>query len=136
MRNYSKYYICPWDFPAKNTGVGSNFFLQGIFPTQGLNPRLLHWQADSLPLRHQGFPKNSTQASISIFHCFISVFIRSVFSLRCLLASDAILSQGCPGTAPLDPSALTVCSAPGPGSQQSALLAFFPLQLFACLINS
>ena len=25
----------------------------GIFPDQGLNPRLLHWQADSLPLSHQ-----------------------------------------------------------------------------------
>ena len=29
---------CPWDFPGKNTGVGCHFFLQGIFPTQGLNP--------------------------------------------------------------------------------------------------
>ena len=24
----------------------------GIFPTQGPNPHLLHWQADSLPLSH------------------------------------------------------------------------------------
>ena len=24
----------PWDFPGKNTGVGSHFLLQGIFPTQ------------------------------------------------------------------------------------------------------
>ena len=28
----------------------------GIFPSQGLNPCLLHWQADSLPLNHQGSP--------------------------------------------------------------------------------
>ena len=28
----------------------------GIFPDQGLNPCPLHWQADSLPLRHQGSP--------------------------------------------------------------------------------
>ena len=38
-------------FPSKNTGVGSRFLLQGIFQTQGSNPRLfhlLHWQ-DSLP---------------------------------------------------------------------------------------
>ena len=28
----------------------------GIFPDQGLNPCLLHWQADSLPLSHQGSP--------------------------------------------------------------------------------
>ena len=41
---------------AKNTGVGCHFLPQGIFLTQGSNPRLLHWQADSLPLSHQGNP--------------------------------------------------------------------------------
>ena len=42
-------------FPSKNTGVGCHFLLQGIFLTQGSNPRLLcllHWQANFLPLRH------------------------------------------------------------------------------------
>ena len=48
--------LYPWDFPAKNTGVGCHFLLQGIFLTQRLNPQLLHWQADSLPLHHQGSP--------------------------------------------------------------------------------
>ena len=43
-------------FPGKNTGVACYFLLQGIFPTQGLNPCLLHWQVDSLPLSHQGSP--------------------------------------------------------------------------------
>ena len=32
--------LCPWDFPGKNTGVGCNFLLQGIFPIQGLKPGL------------------------------------------------------------------------------------------------
>ena len=43
------------DFPSKNTGVCCHFLLQVIFLTQGLNPHLLcllHWQVDSLPLRH------------------------------------------------------------------------------------
>ena len=31
-----------WDSPGKNTGVGCHFPLQGIFPTQGLNPHLLY----------------------------------------------------------------------------------------------
>ena len=44
------------DFPGKNTGVCCHFFLQGIFLTQGWNPCLLHWQADSLQLSHQGSP--------------------------------------------------------------------------------
>ena len=40
-------------FPAKNTGVGCPFLLQGIFLTQGLNPAL---QVDSLLLSYQGSP--------------------------------------------------------------------------------
>ena len=48
--------LCPWDSPGKNTGVGCHFLLQGIFPTQGSNLNLLHWQAGSLPLSHQGRP--------------------------------------------------------------------------------
>ena len=32
----------PWDSPGQNTGVGGLSLLQGIFPTQRLNPGLLH----------------------------------------------------------------------------------------------
>ena len=52
-------FLCPWDFPGKNTGVGCHFLLQGIFLTQGLNLGLLyllHWQVDSLQLRDMGSP--------------------------------------------------------------------------------
>ena len=48
------------DSPLKNTGVGCHALLQGIFPTQGLNPSLLgllHWQAGSLPLVPPGKPR-------------------------------------------------------------------------------
>ena len=51
--------LCPWDSPGKNTGMGFHVFLQGIFPTQGSNPRLLHllpWQAGSLTLVPPGKP--------------------------------------------------------------------------------
>ena len=34
--------------------MGCHFLLQEIFPTQGSNPCLLRWQADSLLLSHQG----------------------------------------------------------------------------------
>ena len=47
--------LCPWNFPGKTTEVGCHFLLQGIFPTQGSNPRhlsLLH----SLPLATPGKP--------------------------------------------------------------------------------
>ena len=36
--------------------MGIRSFLQGISPTQGLNPHLLPWQVDSLPLRHLRSP--------------------------------------------------------------------------------
>ena len=32
--------LCPWDFSGKKTRVGCHFLFQGIFPTQGSNPRL------------------------------------------------------------------------------------------------
>ena len=43
--------------PGKNTGVCCHLLLQDIFPSQGPNLHLQHWQADSLPLSHQGSPK-------------------------------------------------------------------------------
>ena len=50
--------LCPWDSPGKNAGVGCHALLQGIFLTQGMNPGLLHWQVDSLPLSHLGSPSS------------------------------------------------------------------------------
>ena len=32
----------PWNSPGQNTGVGSLSLPQGMFPTQGSNPGLLH----------------------------------------------------------------------------------------------
>ena len=34
--------LCPWDSPGTNTGVGCHALLQGFFPTQWSNLRLLH----------------------------------------------------------------------------------------------
>jgi len=44
----------PWNSPGQNTGVGNRFLLQGIFPTQGLNPGLLHCRQILYQLSHQG----------------------------------------------------------------------------------
>ena len=59
------------DFPGKNTGVGCHTLLQGIFPTQGSNPHLLHllhWQMCSLPLALPGKPSTSLGLFISLAH--------------------------------------------------------------------
>ena len=56
--------LCPWDFPGKNTGVRFHAFLQGLFLTQELNPRLLyifHGYVNSLSLRHLGNLSELTQ---------------------------------------------------------------------------
>ena len=56
--------LCPRDSPGKNTGVSCHFLLRGLFLTQGSNPcllYLLHWQMDSLPLRHLGSPEHKSQ---------------------------------------------------------------------------
>ena len=46
------------DYPDKNTAVHSHSLLQGIFPTQGLNPGLLHYRQILYHLSHQGRPHN------------------------------------------------------------------------------
>ena len=42
-----------WNSPSQNTRVGSCSLLQGIFPTQGLNPGLLHCRQILYQLSHQ-----------------------------------------------------------------------------------
>ena len=44
----------PWNSPGQNTGEGNLSLLQGIFPTQGSNPGLLHCRGILYQLRHKG----------------------------------------------------------------------------------
>ena len=62
--NCVQLFVIPWnvalqaplsmEFSGKNTAVGCHFLLQGIFPTQGSNPGLLHCRRNLLPLSHLG----------------------------------------------------------------------------------
>ena len=56
-------FLCPWNPSGKNTGVGCHSLLQGIFPTQELNPGLPHCSQMLYCLSHQGRPskKGSTK---------------------------------------------------------------------------
>ena len=49
-------YTVHWNSPGQNIGVGSLSLLQGIFPTQGLNPGLPHCRRILYRLSHQGNP--------------------------------------------------------------------------------
>ena len=70
--------LCPGNIPSKNTGVGGHFLLQGIFPTQGSNPCLLHllcWQVGSFPPCCLGSPslrKTSVHWCVSRSHDWLS----------------------------------------------------------------
>ena len=46
----------PWNSPGQKTGVGSPSLLQGIFPTQGSSPGLLHYKWILYQLNHRGSP--------------------------------------------------------------------------------
>ena len=72
--------LCPWDFPGKNTGVDCHFLWQGIFLTQGWNPSLLPWQADSLPLSHWRSPQSLVIDSNSTASVNITLYGRRVLS--------------------------------------------------------
>ena len=52
--SYGQY--SPWNSPGQNTGGGSLSLLQGIFPAQGLNPRLQHCRQIYSQLSHKGSP--------------------------------------------------------------------------------
>ena len=75
--------------PGQNAGVGSLSLLQGIFPSQGSNPRLsclLHWQAGSLPLTAPGKASENQRRSQSSL-------TRAAFPKRlqqCVLAAAAV----------------------------------------------
>ena len=47
----------PWNSLGQNTGVGSLSLLQGIFPTQRLNPGLPHCRWILYQLSHKGSPR-------------------------------------------------------------------------------
>ena len=63
------------DSPSKNTGVGCHALLQGIFPTQGLNPGLSHCRRILYHLSHQGRMDGS-----HLMHMTVCVLSHSVLS--------------------------------------------------------
>ena len=59
-------FLCPWNSPGKNTGMGSHSLLQGIFLTQRSNPHLLcllHCRQILYLLSHGGSPGERTWPS-------------------------------------------------------------------------
>ena len=63
-------------------------FSRGIFLTQGSNPCLLHWQADSLPLSHQGSP-----SVLSVLQIFRNLQLKKKWARHSTISGKA----GCLG---------------------------------------
>ena len=61
--------LCPWKFPGKHAIVGFQFFIQGIFLTQGLNPGLLHCRQILYFLSHQGSPSVKGRDKLHVEDC-------------------------------------------------------------------
>ena len=55
-----------WVQRGQNTGVGSRTLLQGIFPTQGLNPGLPHCRQILYQLSHWGSPRKQGGEAVLI----------------------------------------------------------------------
>ena len=93
--------LCPWDFPGKDTEVGCHFLFQGIFPTQGSNPSLLHCRQILYRLSYKGgiFSINSVPSKISLDSRLFQL-VKHVISLLpsslpppCLLSPPLALSS-------------------------------------------
>ena len=76
--------FCPWDTLGKNTWVGYQALLQGIFSTWGSNQHLLsllHRQMGSLPRELPGNPHISTSP---YYDCQIKLYFKVIFySSKC-----------------------------------------------------
>ena len=68
IQNQPLGFLCPWNSPGKNTGVGCHSLLQGIFPTQGLNLGLLHCRQILYHLSHLGSLSTDSQTHKSILN--------------------------------------------------------------------
>ena len=80
-----------WGLPVDAALRLSRPAARGIFRDQGLNPRPLHWRADSYPLDHQGGP--SCEFFINAFYHVADVPFYSQF-IECLVAVFLIM-KGC-----------------------------------------
>ena len=88
--------LCPWDSLGKNTGVDCHSLLQGIFPTQGSNWRLLHLTCIGRWVLYVCLPRGATwgYSSPNIYTIlFLNFFFFLIFTQ--LSPSQQNLSELC-----------------------------------------
>ena len=67
-------FLCPWDSPGKNTGVGCHFLHQGIFPTQGSNMCVL-----CLLYRQLDLPQHRLKSSKKLNNHMLNTWMLQVY---------------------------------------------------------
>ena len=92
--------FCAYSLQLCSTGMGCRALLQGIFPTQGLNPGLLHFRWILYHLSHQGSPrigkpKNTGMDSLSL--------LKGVFPTQELIIAPALQADFWPAELPGKP---------------------------------
>ena len=111
-------FLTPWtvacqaplsmELPRQEYWSGLTLPSPGVLLTQGLNPHLLQWQTDSLPLSHQGSP----------LYKYV-YWICSFFALQTILLNMCVLvTQSC----------LTLCDHTWPAACQASLSIKFSRQ--------
>ena len=101
--------LCAWDSPGKNTGVGCHALLQGIFPTQGSIPGLLHCRWILHHLSHQG-------SLVGWIHSIKSPFLLGRNPTGCVVGSSTALLTPWPQGASLIAQSVRIrlqCRRPG-----------------------
>ena len=114
-------FLCPSDFPGKNTGVGCLTLLQGIFPTQGSNPSVLHCRQTLLAEPHEK-PKTvdrqtEIDRSVQFSHSVVSDSLRphglQHARLPCPSPTPRVCSDSCSSSRSVMPSNhLILCHPP------------------------
>ena len=99
----------PWNSPGQNTRVGSLSLFQGIFPTQGLNPGLLHCRRILYHLSLKGSPHMYTHThthTLTYIHiiCVCTYTHTHIYNFPPIHIYYHIITQGlnipcCKGTA-------------------------------------
>ena len=86
-----------WNSPGQNTGVGSLSLLQEIFPTQGINPGILHCRQILYQLSHKRSPlaKGSqiAKSKVKVGEIYLSVLIQEGELLQLFLQKYNFYAQ-------------------------------------------
>ena len=76
--------LCLWNSPGKNTGVDCHSLLQGIFPTQGLNPGLLITGRFFTIWARREEANSDSMLETVLLTCFLVLLLLQSYIIACL----------------------------------------------------